>query len=369
MKEINIAKVLIAKRKEKNVTQDELACYIGVSKASVSKWETGQSYPDITFLPQLAAYFNISIDELIDYSPQMTKEDIKKLYHSLAASFGKQPFDEVMVQCRSIIKKYYSCFPLLFQMSALLVNHCMLATEKEKQEAILNEAMDLCLRIKRESEDVLLSRQANSLEAMCLLVLQRPQDVLGLLDESMKAKSDDDYLLANAYLMTGNLPKCSEVIQISLYGHILAIISSAPFLLLTSGADTGKLEEITRRVLGLIDLFKVERLNANVVVLFYLSIAQCYMQSSTDKALDALQKYTDICLDRFFPYTLHGDDFFDSIDPWLADLDLGTEAPREEKFIKESMVQALTANPAFAPLYEHPRYKNIVKHLKEKLGV
>jgi hypothetical protein len=66
---------------------------------------------------------------------------------------------------------------------------------------------------------------------------------------------------------------------------------------------------------------------------------------------------------------LHGDEFFDNIDPWLADLDLGTEAPREEKFIKESMVQALTANPAFAPLYEHPRYKNIVNHLKEKLGV
>ena len=78
MKEINIAKVLVTKRKEKGITQDELANYIGVSKAAVSKWETGQSYPDVTFLPQLAAYFNISIDELIDYKPQMTKEDITK---------------------------------------------------------------------------------------------------------------------------------------------------------------------------------------------------------------------------------------------------------------------------------------------------
>lgn len=38
MKEINIAKVLVNKRKEKEITQDELANYIGVSKASVSKW-------------------------------------------------------------------------------------------------------------------------------------------------------------------------------------------------------------------------------------------------------------------------------------------------------------------------------------------
>lgn len=46
MNELNIAKTLNAKRKEKGITQDELASYIGVSKASVSKWETGQSYND-----------------------------------------------------------------------------------------------------------------------------------------------------------------------------------------------------------------------------------------------------------------------------------------------------------------------------------
>ena len=73
MKEINIAKMIAKKRKEKKMTQDELAKYLGVSKAAISKWETGQSYPDITFLPILASYFNVSIDELIGYEPQMMK--------------------------------------------------------------------------------------------------------------------------------------------------------------------------------------------------------------------------------------------------------------------------------------------------------
>ena len=94
MKEINIGKMIITKRKEKGITQDELAAYMGVSKASVSKWETGQSYPDITFLPQLAAYFNISIDDLMGYTPQMTKEEIKNQYHRLADQFSSRPFDE-----------------------------------------------------------------------------------------------------------------------------------------------------------------------------------------------------------------------------------------------------------------------------------
>lgn len=84
MKELNIRKCIIKKRKERKITQQQLADYIGVSKASVSKWESGLSYPDILLLPQLAAYFNISVDELMGYSPQLAKEDIKKIYSKLS---------------------------------------------------------------------------------------------------------------------------------------------------------------------------------------------------------------------------------------------------------------------------------------------
>ena len=59
MKDINLGKVLVEQRRRMGITQDELASYLGVSKAAVSKWETGATYPDITLLPQLAAFFNI----------------------------------------------------------------------------------------------------------------------------------------------------------------------------------------------------------------------------------------------------------------------------------------------------------------------
>ena len=47
MKELGLAHMLAEKRREKGVTQEKLAAYLGVSKASVSNWETGQSCPDI----------------------------------------------------------------------------------------------------------------------------------------------------------------------------------------------------------------------------------------------------------------------------------------------------------------------------------
>ena len=78
MMRLTISQILIKKREEKAITQDVLAKFIGVSKASISKWETGKTYPDITLLPKLASFYNITIDELIGYAPQLTKDEIKK---------------------------------------------------------------------------------------------------------------------------------------------------------------------------------------------------------------------------------------------------------------------------------------------------
>ena len=104
MKEIGIAEVILQMRRQKGVTQDDLARYIGVSKASVSKWETGQSYPDISFLPLLASYFSITIDELLQYEAQMSPEAILALSRQLGADFTKRPFAEVYAVCGTSVK-------------------------------------------------------------------------------------------------------------------------------------------------------------------------------------------------------------------------------------------------------------------------
>ena len=73
MSEMKLGRNILCLRRERGITQDELAEYLGVSKSAVSKWETGNSYPDILLLPQLASLFNISVDQLIGYEPQLTR--------------------------------------------------------------------------------------------------------------------------------------------------------------------------------------------------------------------------------------------------------------------------------------------------------
>lgn len=56
---------LAAYRKEKGMTQEAVAEKLGVSGQAVSKWENGNSYPDITVLPVIAELFGITTDELL----------------------------------------------------------------------------------------------------------------------------------------------------------------------------------------------------------------------------------------------------------------------------------------------------------------
>lgn len=55
-------------RKQKGVTQEELANVLDVTNQAVSKWESAQCCPDIQLLPKIAKYFDVSIDELMGYS-------------------------------------------------------------------------------------------------------------------------------------------------------------------------------------------------------------------------------------------------------------------------------------------------------------
>ena len=65
MDNIKIGKLIAKRRKQKGLTQSQLAEYLGVSNKTVSKWETGGGLPDISLLIDLADALSITIDDLL----------------------------------------------------------------------------------------------------------------------------------------------------------------------------------------------------------------------------------------------------------------------------------------------------------------
>ncbi len=69
---------IVKLRKLKGLTQDEFASAVGVSRQAVYKWESGQSYPEVSKLLEMKILFNISIDDLLDESYEVIVPEKKK---------------------------------------------------------------------------------------------------------------------------------------------------------------------------------------------------------------------------------------------------------------------------------------------------
>lgn len=69
-----ISEVIRRKRKELEMTQEQVAQRLGVSAPAVNKWEKGSSYPDITLLPPLARLLETDVNTLLCFREELSDE-------------------------------------------------------------------------------------------------------------------------------------------------------------------------------------------------------------------------------------------------------------------------------------------------------
>lgn len=85
---------IAALRKEKGMTQEELAAKLGVSGQAVSKWESGVCCPDIGLLPELADIFGVSLDALMGRETPPTYPSPPEEFEAMFQGVGDLPREE-----------------------------------------------------------------------------------------------------------------------------------------------------------------------------------------------------------------------------------------------------------------------------------
>jgi len=92
-------------RKQKNISQEVLANYLGVSFQAVSKWENGNTMPDVTMIPAIASFFGISTDELFDFNLYEIEKNIEAIVdeHSKYWDDDKEKAEQII---RDGLKRY-----------------------------------------------------------------------------------------------------------------------------------------------------------------------------------------------------------------------------------------------------------------------
>ncbi|MCF7931885.1 MAG: helix-turn-helix domain-containing protein [Acholeplasmataceae bacterium] len=103
MKDIQIKDQLVTLRKAHNLTQSQLAEHINYSDKVISKWERGESYPDVFALKKLSEFFGVSIDDIVGN----TRSDTTK------EPLPTTKLDVIKTERPSLILRYWILIPLI----------------------------------------------------------------------------------------------------------------------------------------------------------------------------------------------------------------------------------------------------------------
>ena len=159
---MQIGEVIRKYRKEKNMTQEEVANRLGVTAPAVNKWENGNSQPDIMLLAPIARLFNITLDTLLSFQEELTAEEINSIVYEVDAKLKDESYEEVFLWAKGKIRQYPNCEQLVWQV-ALILDAWRLAKnipDSEKYEVYIN---DCYVRALDSEDENIRSKAADSL--------------------------------------------------------------------------------------------------------------------------------------------------------------------------------------------------------------
>ncbi|MCL2518256.1 MAG: helix-turn-helix domain-containing protein [Oscillospiraceae bacterium] len=105
-------------RKDKDLTQEQIADIFHVSPQSVSRWETGANYPDVEILPHLAIFFKVTVDELLGTEAILGEEKAKEYIRDIRNLLNSGKVNESIELARKAVKEY----PLNYDLQGLLMH-------------------------------------------------------------------------------------------------------------------------------------------------------------------------------------------------------------------------------------------------------
>ena len=145
MDQMKIGTYLKELRKEKNLTQEQIAEKFGVSQRSVSRWENGYTMPDISVLIELADYYDVDLREILngERKADNMNEDLKQTL-DMVADYTNEEKKKLVNSLYSIIWTCIVAFGIL-----MLINVFHLTRESTTWDttAIFCSAIGLCYAV------------------------------------------------------------------------------------------------------------------------------------------------------------------------------------------------------------------------------
>jgi len=205
--EIKLSKIIRELRIRRGNTQEELANFLGVTTQAVSKWERAEGMPDITYLPEIAGFYAVSVDTLLGVDEVAKEEKIKEICRKYDQIRQCPPREDgtLIVEnnieagisyIRSVLHEFPDCWHLMQLLASDLWYHSKSKAGVEKT-SLLDEAEGLCIKILKHCTEDRWRHCAN--EILCLVLFEQGNKMQAI-DQAWSlpcAVGSNDYLLTN----------------------------------------------------------------------------------------------------------------------------------------------------------------------------
>lgn len=165
-------------RREKDITQEQLAEYLGITSRAVSQWECDRTTPDLSQIPALCHIFDVSSDTLLGIDIEKSNEAIRNYIDEANIYATQGDFENSLQILREANRKFPKSYAIMQQMAEnIVIVNC------RKCRKDYDEVFELCNRILAECTDSTIRKEAIQTMATAYGYAGKREEMLKLTEE------------------------------------------------------------------------------------------------------------------------------------------------------------------------------------------
>lgn len=344
--ELNIGMKIAELRKAKGMTQEQLASALGISAPAVSKWETENSYPDITMLCPLARVLGTNVDTLLEYEEILSEEKVMAYASEIIELEKNQGVLLADEKLQKLLRQYPNSIHLKFHAATLLTIFQIKHTDcLEVQLSKWEHQKKALLEAVYESKEPLYMHHAISSLAALAMQNNEFEKAEKLLKELPENIGDITHLWVQLYLKLGNDDKALELLQKKLFSLVHQVLACLSLMIEKLQPDNDKALEMCEIYKKMEEIFGVGK-SADIVYALIYNRAGC-----EEKAVRSVVQYLQSCMEEVtVPNPLL---FSPSIQP-----------PQYGKGMAEEMIlRGILSDESLSEIRENEEVKSLIRKL------
>lgn len=290
MQPLKTGEIVRALRKNKDITQEQLAEVLGISAAAVSKWESGLTSPDIQLFPILARYFHVSIDFLMGFSNTASEEEREQIYNEVTNSIQSASSDEAIDIWEYYNRQYPNDYQMKYDLANIvLLNMVKLSDHGKKDLTTLTTRLINVYEQCTESDDLKIKQGSYYQISNLFITLQNYESAQKTLSKIPVQEVSPQLLLNMIYIRKGEYPAAEKSIQESILRAVNEIVGELGHLIVIrrQANNSDAVLQLLNKQRQLFDIFELTPL-LGIGVILQIVMQLCGM-GKQDEALSELE--------------------------------------------------------------------------------